>query len=111
MWAVAAPLAITAEQRDVLKRWLRAQRTPQSLVLRTRIVLMAGEGYANSAIARTLGTTRSTVLLWRRRFAEQGPTGLVKIAAGRGRRPSIPPETVQRVIDLTLHGCPEEGGT
>jgi transposase len=107
MWAAAAPVAITDEQREVLKRWVRAQRTPQSLVLRARIVLMAADGHTNQAIARLLGTTRNTVLHWRKQFATQGLEGLTRVAPGRGRRPSIPAETVQLIVDLTLHGRPE----
>ena len=77
MWAAAAPVAITDEQREVLKRWVRAQRTPQSLVLRARIVLLAADGHTNQAIARVLGTTRNTVLHWR--------TGTVSLQCGAPR--------------------------
>jgi hypothetical protein len=50
MRAGAAP-AITDEQRNLLTRWVRTPRTPQSLVLRARIVLMAADGHTNQEIA------------------------------------------------------------
>ena len=56
---------ISEEQRAVLERWVNAQRTPQSVAQRVRIVLLAGTGESNSAIARTLAVSRPTVILWR----------------------------------------------
>jgi hypothetical protein len=56
MRAGAAP-ATTDEQRNLLTRWVRTPRTPQSLVLRARIVLMAADGHINQEIAQVLGTT------------------------------------------------------
>jgi transposase len=37
--------------------------------MRARIVLIAGDGVSNSAIARELGVSRPTMILWRERFA------------------------------------------
>lgn len=51
--------------------------------------MLAAEGQANHAIAERLKTTRTTVLLWRDRFARQGLPGLRKVAPGRDRKPSI----------------------
>ncbi len=76
------------------------------MVLRARVVLLAGEGLANHAIASELKTTRSTVLHWRDRFAEQGLAGLRKVAPGRGRKPTIPAATIRQIIEKTLHGTP-----
>jgi transposase len=107
MWETAAPLPLSAQQRMVLDGWARAHSSPQSLVRRSRIVLMAADGASNHAIARTLGLTRETVLLWRRRFAEGGPQFLRKVARGPGRKPTIPTEKVQEIIDATLQTKPE----
>jgi transposase len=54
----------------------RAQKTPQSVALRARIVLAAAAGASNSEVARTLGVSRPTVIMWRRRFAEGGAQGV-----------------------------------
>jgi transposase len=106
MWTAAAPLPVSPEQRQTLESWLRAHATPQSVVLRARIVLLAAEGRANNAIAEELKTTRTTVLLWRERFAKAGVNGLRKVAPGRGRKPSIPAGTIQEIIKRTLTTTP-----
>lgn len=106
MWTAAAPLPVSPEQRQSLESWVRAHNTPQSVALRARVVLLAGEGLANHAIASELKTTRSTVLLWRDRFAKQGLAGLRKVAPGRGRKPTIPAATIREIVDKTLHSTP-----
>ena len=106
MWTAAAPLPVHPEQRETLESWVRAHNTPQSVVLRARIVLLAADGQANRSIAERLKTTRTTVLLWRERFAKQGPAGLQKVAPGRGRKPSIPAATIRQIIDKTLQSTP-----
>jgi hypothetical protein len=106
MWTAAAPLPVLPEQRRTLESWIRAHNTPQSVVLRARIVLLAADGKANHAIAERLKTTRTTVLLWRERFVKQGPPGLRKVAPGRGREPSIRATTIRQIADqcsLTDH--------
>ena len=72
MWNAAAPLAISAEDREQLGRLVRGRATPQKMVLRARIALLAQQGLANRAIAKRLETNRNTVLLWRQRFAAGG---------------------------------------
>lgn len=106
MWAPAAPVGLTGEQRRVLEGWVRAPSTPQGLVLKARIILMASEGIANHAIAKTLGTSRPTVQLWRQRFGKGGLKALTKIEKGRGPKPVIPPEKVTAIVEATLHSRP-----
>src|SRR6266851_2522869 len=106
MWTAAAPLSVSPEQRQTLESWIRAHNTAQSIVLRARIILLAAEGRANHAIAGELKTTRTTVLLWRERFAEAGLKGLRKVAPGRGRKPSIPAATIHQIVDRTLRTTP-----
>ena len=54
-------------ERRTLEAWVRAQNTPQSVALRARIVLLAADGLPNSRIAREVGVSRPTVILWRER--------------------------------------------
>lgn len=42
-----------------------------------RIVLLAGEGMSNTAIARRVGESRPTVIGWRGRFLAKGVAGLL----------------------------------
>lgn len=90
----------------MLKAWVRAPSTPQGLVLKARIILMASEGIANHAIAKTLGTSRPTVQLWRQRFGKGGLKALTKIEKGRGAKPMIPAEKVTAIVEATLHRRP-----
>ena len=106
MWTAAEPLPISPEHRQILERWVRAPSTPQSVVARARLVLMAADGAANNRIAAALGLTRSTVILWRSRFAEGGPAALTETAPGRGRKPSISAERIKAIVDATLHTTP-----
>jgi len=106
MWASAAPLPVTKDQRRVLEAWRRAPSTPQGLALRASVILMAAEGIPNRTIAKTVGVSRPSVLLWRERFASGGPKALTRIEKGRGRKPSIGPEKVKAIIEATLHSTP-----
>jgi len=88
-------------------QWLsRAGKTPQKIVLRARIVLMAAEGMANHAIAQTLQISRPTVLLWRGRFRQSGVPGLMQDAPRPGRRPALTAQKVKEVVEATLHTTP-----
>ena len=103
-----APLEITSEQRTMVEAWVRATTTPQRVVLRSRIVLLAADGLASLHIARQLGVSQDTVRLWRRRFALAGAEGLLEDAPGRGRKPIISADRVQQVVHATLHERPPQ---
>src|SRR5438034_6374861 len=98
MASTAAGTVISEEQRTLLERWVGAQKTPQSVALRARIVLLAAGGASNSAIARTLRVSRPTVILWRARFAEGGPQALTETKPGRGRKPALSAAKVQAIV-------------
>ncbi len=76
MWKSNAELAVTPESRIELERLVRSGKTEQRYALRARIVLGAAEGKSNNALALELGTSRPTVLDWRKRFAEGGVKAL-----------------------------------
>jgi hypothetical protein len=42
-----------------------------------------------------------------RRFLRGGPSSLTEIEKGLGRKPSIPPGEVQRIVDATLRSKPK----
>jgi len=106
MWNPPAALSLTVDQKQTLQSWVSARNTPQKIAFRARLILLAGEGHANRQIARTLGTSRPTVVLWRGRFAQGGPQALLEEAPGRGRKVSIGAERVQAIIDATLQTKP-----
>jgi hypothetical protein len=76
MWQSADSLSLTDEQKNQLEKWVQAPSTPQKVVLRARICLLAHEGLANRRIAQQLKTSRPTVLLWRNHFLKSGVAGL-----------------------------------
>ena len=107
MWKSAERLPVSPDQVRMLQTRVRAHTTPQSIVTRSKIILMASTGASNSRIAKELGVSRPTVLLWRQRFLTGGVAALSEVQAGRGRRASISAEKVKAIIDATLHTRPK----
>ncbi len=81
-----ATLELRAKQQELLQGWVRAHGTPQQVVKRCRIVLLAHEGSADVAIAQELGLNWHTCRLWRERFVAAGAQSLWAVAEGRGRK-------------------------
>jgi transposase len=106
MWSVAEPLPVSVEQRRTLETWMQARNTPQKVVFRSRIVLLAADGQPNRRIAHELKTSRPTVILWRRRFIEGGPVALTEDEPGRGRKPGVTAAKVKQIVEATLHSHP-----
>jgi transposase len=73
---VAVPLQIDAATRHTLEKFVHSSSTPQSLAIRSRIVLAAGDGSNNQQIAAALRIPAVTVGKWRRSFAIDGLEGL-----------------------------------
>jgi transposase len=107
MFKVAAALPCNAGQKKQLQALVRAGKTPQKVVQRAKIILLAARGMSNNRIAQAVKTTRPTVLLWRERFERFGCPGLLKDWHRPGRKPKISDEQVQDVIELTLQSHPE----
>ena len=106
MWERAGTLKVEAADRVALEALTRAGSTPQKVALRARIVLGAAAGQSNSEVARTLDTSRPTVLLWRARYADAGVPGLLRDAPRPGRRRRISADQVQQLVEATLHTTP-----
>jgi transposase len=95
--------AASTNERQLLQRWLKAPTTPQRVVRRSRIVLLALDGLREQDIATKAGVSRPTVRLWLARFEKLGVEGLLRDAHGRGRRPSLDASTVhQQLADAGL---------
>jgi len=97
---------ISEDERALLERWANAQKTPQSVALRARIVLLTATGESNSQIARRLGVSRPTVILWRSRFAEGGAQALTETKPGRGRKPTISAAKIKAIVQATTQTTP-----
>jgi transposase len=103
---VAPPIVLSEGERIQLLSWSRGRSTPQRVVLRSKIVLMAAEGVQNKEVAERLHALPKTVTLWRSRFAVHRLGGILKDAPRPGRKPRVSKKMVDRVIDLTLHSKP-----
>jgi transposase len=90
-------LVLLPAQKQELQRLLRAPATPQKLVRRARIVLLAAQGQENTSIAQTLQTSPTTVGLWRQRFVDLGLAGLEE-APRPGRPATIDPAKARQAI-------------
>lgn len=106
MWKPCDPLTVTPEQRRTLETWVRAQNTPRSVVSRGTIALLAGDGLSNCQIARKVGVSRPTVILWRERFQRAGPAALTEIAPGRGRPVTYGADRVRQIVEATTQNKP-----
>jgi len=106
MWKPSDPLTVTPEQRRTLETWVRAQNTPQSVVSRATIALLAADGLSNRQIARKVGVSRPTVILWRERFQRGGSAALTEIAPGRGRPVTYGADRVRQIVEATTQTKP-----
>ena len=89
-------VALDDVDRVELERRVRAGNTPQKVVLRAVIVLLAADGASNAAIADELGICVDTARKWRARFCAKGIKALVD-APRSGRPPVYTPTDVARV--------------
>jgi transposase len=103
------PIRLSPSQRHRLEQWVRAGMTPQRLVRRSRIVLLASDGWSNSRIARALAVSVPTVALWRRRFVEGGIECLRHDAPGRGRKRRISAESIAAILRGLTDSAPGGG--
>jgi transposase len=102
-----AAFALKAADRDVLLRWLRGSTTPQRVVVRSGVVLLADAGWSNTRIAQQLGVSRRTVALWKARYSRGGPTSVLVDAPGRGRKPGRDTHMVSKILAATQESPPD----
>jgi transposase len=103
---VAAQVSLTSEQRVELERLARGRKMQARLVLRSKVVLLAGDGHTDLEIAERLGVVPRTAARWRKRFLAQGVSQLERDAPRPGRTPAISAETVRAVIERTTQQRP-----
>jgi len=106
--APAPSLPLTEREREQLLQFSKLRSTPQSIALRIQIVLRAAEGIANKVLARQLSTTLPTVLLWRRRYQNQGLAGILQDRPRSGRPREISVEQEAVIVETTLHSTPKD---
>src|SRR6266699_2004532 len=100
------PCQLSAVEQPKIEQWIAAHGTPQQVALRCRIVSAAAAGESDVAIAQRLSVNRNTVILWRKRFRDEGVDGLWDIAPGRGRKPLYSIDKIAAIVDATLQTKP-----
>jgi hypothetical protein len=80
-------IVLSDEDRVLLEKLVRRRTAQQRMALRARIVLQAADGEENATIADRLDVALNTVIMWRKRFFEEGMAGLKdRKRSGRPRR-------------------------
>ena len=95
-------ILISAADRERLERLVRDRNTPQKVVWRARIVLLASDGLTAEAIAAAAGKSLLTVRRWRSRYVAAGVDGLLKDATRPSRVPPLAQEKIKQVVHMTL---------
>lgn len=92
----ALPVQLSSDARSTLDKFVHSPSTPQSLAVRSRIVLAAADGSNNQQIAAALKIPPVTVGKWRHAFALGGIEGL-RDAPRSGRPPKHGAEVRHKV--------------
>src|SRR2546427_10788899 len=105
---IAPPIILSQNARTDLQAVARAQSTPQSLALRTRIVLRVAEldRPTNLKIGHELGCSNLTVGKWRRRYLDLGLPGLQDAIRSGHPRTIASPSRVQ--VSAVASALPQE---
>jgi transposase len=94
------PIKRIEAEPEIVKELRRRERAATSTVRakeRASMVLLRLDGMSVTAAAARLGTTPKRVSTWTQRFVTDGLKGL-EDKPGRGRKPSIPAEKIERVV-------------
>jgi transposase len=100
-------LAIRSEDKAKLERLVRSGKTEQRVAFRGRIVLAAAQGLSNQQIAHALGTSRPTVIDWRKRYAAEGIAGLYHDRPRGKAFKALPKDKEEALVAKTLHELPQ----
>lgn len=92
----ASAIILSTIDREVLQSRVRRGSTPQKMVLRSLIVLLAADGHTNAGIAAEVDVHLDTVRKWRTRFHRHG-IGALADAPRSGRPPVYTPADIAAV--------------
>jgi len=92
---------LTKAEKKALNCIINKRTSPQGLVTRANIVLLANEMKSTDEIMKTLSVSRTTVVKWRRKFLKNRLDGL-QDAPRPGRKPLYDQEAVAKLISKTL---------
>ena len=101
-------IQVSPEDRERLCELVKDRNTPQKIVWRSQIVLLAGEGMGAVEVATRVGKSVLTVRRWRRRYAAKGVDGLLKDATRPPGRKPLTARKIKQVVNLTLNEKPPD---
>src|SRR5271167_3176533 len=101
-------IRVPPEDRERLERLVRDRNTPQKVVWRSQIVLLAGQGIGAIEVATRVGKSVLTVRRWRRRYVAKGVDGLLKDATRPPGRKPLTARKINQVVNLTLNEKPPD---
>ena len=101
---------LSASDRKCLEAIASDRNQPRKFIERVQVVLASANGRPVQQVATETDVSRPMVWRWQRRFAEEGPDGLLRDKTRRPGKPPIPAETVAQVVALTC-GEPPPGTT
>jgi hypothetical protein len=99
---------VTPQDRIRLEAIVADRNTRQKHAARARVIVATADGYGTAEIMRRSGLSKPVVWRWPERFMREGIDGLLRDKTRKPGKPSLPAETVQRVLDLTLADPPGE---
>ena len=101
----AVAIVLSDGERGELGRRVRRRKIAHADAMRAQIVLLAADGLNNCAIAEEVGSSRMTVMTWRKRFASRRLDGLDdEPRCGAPRR--IGDDKIADVVTKTLETMP-----
>jgi transposase len=104
----SSPFVVTLSDADraELRRRACCYSAPHAEVVRAKIVLLAADGLENTVIAARLDVHVGVVCRWRKRFAEEGMSGLAD--RRRSGRPRVFPAAVVAEVKAMACEPPED---
>jgi transposase len=93
---------VTPADRRCLEAIVADRSAPQKHVWRANIILATADGCGTAEIMRRSGKSKPVVWRWQERFMQEGVAGLTRDKTRKPGKPALPPDIVQRVVDLAL---------
>src|SRR5271165_7186249 len=81
-------LVLSSAEKEQLRQLIRAQKTPQGLAQRARVVELAAQGMGVRAIGEKVGLHYNQVAKWRRRYI-RGGLGALQDEPRSGRKGNL----------------------
>lgn len=96
-------ITLSEKDRQRLEHAVKSRTSPQRLVFRAQIVLLASQGIANGQIADQLSANKNTVGRWRNRYVEEGFAGLLTDRVRGRNHGGKNSEEQERLRTLIIH--------